>query len=258
METPQRARGRWMTRRWPAKLACWSPIGDAKHDIDRFIWAFIQTVADQLSSLSSGSIPPDLAAIAARFSSCARGSIQDSFSSTPTFLRPSAEFTRLLSWSTCRPSSDWTVLVPRRTNRTSRHERARTATAPKASRLDSRRDSLSDLDRPWRAKCAFRLLQCYARQHTLHHTTPPARKDEVRTWPSAQPPVTPRHFDECFSYDSWAAEDMRVSAVLSCFCGHGLTRQSSHPDAWPISYERLMRLRDTGASVHTEDPRQLL
>ena len=54
---------------------------------------------------------------------------------------------------------------------------------------------MSDLDRPWSPTCAFRLFQCYARQHTLHHTTPPSRKDEVNTRPSAQTPVTPRHFD---------------------------------------------------------------
>ena len=41
-------------------------------------------------------------------------------------------------------------------------------------------------------------------------TSTHSRNDEVHVWPSAQPTTTPRHFDE---------------------------RSSSHPDAWPRSYE---------------------
>ena len=68
--------------------------------------------------------------------------------------------------------------------------------------------------------------QEHVRQHQPRNLTPHPTNDEVPVWPSAQP----LDFDECFSNNSWAACDIRAP---SCSLGHGLTTQSTHPDAWP-------------------------
>ena len=76
-------------------------------------------------------------------------------------------------------------------------ERARTATAHEATRLDARRDSVLDLD------LGLGDPSSDPRQHTRHHPTTTFRNDESMVWPSAQPQLTPNHHEVLACYDSW-------------------------------------------------------
>ena len=71
----------------------------------------------------------------------------------------------------------------------------------------------------------------HARYQQPRNPTPHSTKYKATVWPSAHPPVTSRH-----SFDSWAAQDTRVTAVPSSFWDHGLTTQKSHPHLLPTSY----------------------
>ena len=127
---------------------------------------FMRTVADLLSSRSSGSNPLDVAAVAARpspaFSSSPRGPTRKpELSSTPasTLLEstlktasppPGPEEGDLLA--SVSSTSGCTVPLPRRLRRAPEHLVLSWLYKPnfaEASRLDARRNSLSDHERPW-------------------------------------------------------------------------------------------------------------
>ena len=175
----------------------------------RFIEAFARTNAAAHPSLVSGRDPPDLAAISAPFLPPSRG--QHPTPGPSPCLQDHAPVRQ-----SRRPPSNWTAPQPGRADgerlperrppvpvaclrqtRLRGPERARTATAHEATRLDARRDSVLDLD------LGLADPSSGPRQHTRHHPTTTFRNDESMVWPSAQPQLTPSHHAVLPCYDSW-------------------------------------------------------
>ena len=246
--TQQRTRRQRSTRHWPPKPACWPSVQNA----NRTSTASSQP-SHQLSSRSLGANPLDVPAVTARFS--------PSHSSN----RPSRSLPRLQDHTT------W----------------ARTR------RLPVGRGSLChavffgcavggtpeprSLSWPYKPNFAGRNVQGPAPHPRLHVWTPggPSYRTmkgngashvpldffqgTVPVWLLAQPLGNPRHVDECSSYDSCAAQDMRVTAVSSCPTG-------SRPQHAELTPRRLaddtrmpvLRRRDARAGFHAEDPHRLL
>ena len=83
-------------------------------------------------------------------------------------------------------------------------ERARTATAHEVPRLDARRDSVSDHDRPMASGIPLGPLAGPARLHTPHQpSTRPMPDEAVAGFSQTQ--RTPSHLNLSLSHDSWTA-----------------------------------------------------